>query len=279
MHTHPLKDHVIIITGGGTGLGLAMGMKLADLGASLVLASRSAEHLEAGAAKLREHGARVLTVPCDIREPEAVDALVEHTLEEFGQINGLINNAAGNIACPTAHLSTNAFDAVVGIVLHGTFYCTRAVGKQMLAQKIGGRILSIVTTYAWTGSAFVVPSACAKAGVLAMTQSLAVEWGPYGIRCNAIAPGPFPTDGAWQRLMPDGMEAQMIARNPTRRLGKPEELAELAAFLMSPATDFINGECITIDGGEWLAGAGQFTALEKLSPDEWKNLAQRAKGN
>lgn len=272
------RDKVYVITGGGTGLGRAMGEYLASLGATLVLTSRSADHLESGATAMRAAGApRVVTIPCDIRDPLAVQAMVQSALDQTGRIDGLINNAAGNIACPTEYLSANAFNAVVGIVLHGTFHCTQALGKHWIGAQLPGRVLSVVTTYAWTGSAFVVPSACAKAGVLAMTQSLAVEWGKYGIRLNAVAPGPFPTEGAWQRLFPAGFEAQITERNPTKRLGKPEELARLAAFLLSDAADYINGACITIDGGEWLAGAGQFNELRHLDADGWKLLREQAK--
>lgn len=266
----------ILITGGGTGLGLAMATQLGALGAQLVLTSRNPEHLEAGAATLRAQGTTVHTLPCDIRDPQAVEAMVTEAVQRCGRIDGLINNAAGNIAFPTAQLSANAFQSVVGTVLHGSFFCTQALGKYWIAQQIAGRVLSIVTTYAWTGSAFVVPSACAKAGVLAMTQSLAVEWGRYGIRLNAIAPGAFPTPGAWQRLFPEGFEAQVLERNPTGRLGRPEELADLVAFLMSPQAEYINGACITIDGGEWLAGAGQFNGLRVMSPEDWSRLRQRA---
>lgn len=272
-----LRDQTILITGGGTGLGRAMGECCAQLGATLVLTSRSVDHLEAGADAMRAHGARVETIPCDIRDPQAVTAMVAETIARTGRIDALINNAAGNIACPTEHLSANAFNAVVGIVLGGTFHCTHAVGKHWIDTGRRGRILSIVTTYAWTGSAYVVPSACAKAGVLAMTQSLAVEWGPLGIRVNAIAPGPFPTEGAWKRLLPPGMEATMRRRNPTQRLGDPAELGHLAAFLLSDAADYINGECITIDGGEWLAGAGQFNELRNLTPENWLALREQAK--
>lgn len=273
------KDRVYIITGGGTGLGRAMGERLAQLGAHLVLVSRDAAHLEAGAAAMRAHGARVGAIACDIRKPESVQAMIDEAFTTMGRVDGLINNAAGNIAAPTELLSANAFNAVVGTVLQGSFYCTHALGKRWIAASTRGRVLSIVTTYAWTGSAYVVPSACAKAGVLAMTQSLAVEWGPYGIRLNAIAPGPFPTAGAWQRLMPPGFEQHLTQRNPTRRLGKPEELGDLAAFLLSDAAEYMNGACVTIDGGEWLAGAGQFTALgQHLTRDDWTALQRQAKG-
>ncbi len=272
-----LQDKIIMITGGGTGLGRAMGERMAELGAKLVLFSRNAEHLAEGASAMRAKGTTVLTLPGDVRKYEEVRRAVERTVSEFGRIDGLINNAAGNIAAPTERISANAFNSVVGIVLHGSFNCTHAVGKQMISQQKGGRILSIVTTYAWTGSAYVVPSACAKAGVLAMTRSLAVEWGKYGIRLNAIAPGPFPTKGAWQRLVPPQVGDIMKSRNPVGRVGRHEELANLAAYLLSEQASYINGECVTIDGGEWLAGAGQFNMLGELSSEDWDALERQAR--
>lgn len=271
------KDQTIIITGGGTGLGKSMGVRLAELGANLVLTSRSQEHLDAGAAAMRAKGAQVLTVPCDIRHYEQVEAMVAKTVEHFGAVDGLINNAAGNIASPTERLSPNAFNAVVQIVLHGSYHCTHAVGKWWIANQRKGRVLSVVTTYAWTGSAYVVPSACAKAGVLAMTQSLAVEWGKHGIRLNAVAPGPFPTEGAWKALFPEGFEDVLLAKNPTGRMGDHAELGNLAAYLLSPQADYINGACVTIDGGEWLSGAGQFNMLRMLDEDTWTQLSKRAR--
>jgi NAD(P)-dependent dehydrogenase (short-subunit alcohol dehydrogenase family) len=268
----------ILITGGGTGLGKAFGLHLAGRGANLILTSRSEAHLEAGATAMRAAGAEVVTLPCDLRQPDAVETMIATAFDRAGgTIHGLVNNAAGNIAAPTARLSANAFNAVVATVLHGSYYATHAIGCEWLKRKQTGTVLSIVTTYAWTGSAFVVPSACAKAGVLAMTRSLAVEWGPRGIRLNAIAPGPFPTEGAWKRLMPEELEHEMIARNPCRRMGKPEELAGLVGFLLSDEAAYINGECVTIDGGEWLAGAGQFNALGKLTAEDWATLEKKAR--
>ena len=203
-----LKDKVILITGGGTGLGLSMAKGFAALGAKVAICGRRREVLEKASAGIG--GAYFDT--CDIRKPEEVEKVVNGIYEKFGRIDGLVNNAAGNFVCPTEYLSPNGFDAVVRIVLHGTFHCTQAVAKRWIAEGRGGRVLSICTTYAWTGSAFVVPSVCAKAGVLAMTRSLAVEWGKYGIRLNVIAPGPFPTEQAWENLMPEGFEEKMIAK-------------------------------------------------------------------
>jgi NAD(P)-dependent dehydrogenase (short-subunit alcohol dehydrogenase family) len=197
--------------------------------------------------------------------------------EHYGAVDVLVNNAAGNFASPTERLSHRAVDAVLGIVLHGTFYCTLALGKKWIEQKRGGVMLNILTTYAWTGSAFVVPSAAAKAGVMAMTQSLAVEWAKYGIRMNGIAPGPFPTEGAQSRLSPTGtFMQQAIERVPLKRVGRHEELANLAAFLVSDYSGYINGEVVVIDGGEWLAGAGEFSMLDKLTPEDWDRFAQQA---
>lgn len=264
-----LKDHNILITGGGSGLGRAMALGFAGLGAGIAICGRRREVLESTAAELQKLGGNVFYETCDVREPDQVARVVEGAWKHFGSLHGLVNNAAGNFICPTEHLSPNGFDAVVRIVLHGTFNCTQAVGKRWIAEKSGGRILNICTTYAWTGSAFVVPSVCAKAGVLAMTQSLAVEWGKYGIRLNAVAPGLFKTEGAWKNLMPPGFEGKVAAKNPMHRLGTHEELVNLAAFLMSEGSTYINGDCITIDGGEWIQGGGQFNGLLEMTDKDW----------
>jgi NAD(P)-dependent dehydrogenase (short-subunit alcohol dehydrogenase family) len=256
-----LKDKVIVVTGGGTGLGKSMATRFAELGGKLVLTSRSLDHLEPAAKELREKGGAAIAVPCDVREPESVDGMVQKAVAEFGKIDILINNAAGNFLAQTEKLSANAFRTVVDIVLQGTFNCTLACGKQMIAQKSGGSILSIVTTYAWTGSAYVIPSAAAKAGVLAMMRSLAVEWARHKIRANAIAPGPFPTEGAFSRLIPPGMEDMVsglsVKKIPAGRYGRHDELANLAAYLLADESAYITGECVVIDGGEWLMG-GEF---------------------
>ena len=275
-----LKDRVILITGGGTGLGRAMGERFLQLGATVVIASRREAVLRAAAAEMmRDHGGTVMPIACDVRDPDAVDRMIAMAWDRFGGVDGLVNNAAGNIASPTERLSHRAVDAVLGIVLHGSMYCTLALGKRWLAAGRRGRVLSIVTTYAEGGSAYVVPSAAAKAGVLAMTRSLAVEWGPRGITCNAIAPGPFPTKGAWDRLLPDPtMLEAAIDRIPMRRPGELIELADLAAFLMSDLSQYINGDCITIDGGEKLKGGGQFSWMSQLTPAQWAALEASARG-
>ncbi len=274
-----LRDRRILITGGGTGLGRAMGERFLQLGARVIIASRREALLRTAADEMMAaHGGTVLPIACDVRDPEAVERMVATAWEHFDGIDGLVNNAAGNIASPTERLSHRAVDAVLGIVLHGSLYCTLALGKRWLAANRKGRVLSIVTTYAEGGSAYVVPSAAAKAGVLAMTRSLAVEWGPRGITCNAIAPGPFPTKGAWDRLLPDpSLLDAAIDRIPLRRPGALDELTSLAAFLLSDAAQYINGDCITIDGGEKLKGAGQFAWMGSLTPEQWAALEASAR--
>jgi len=272
-----LKGKTIIVTGGGTGLGRSMGTYFLKLGANLVITSRKLDVLEQTAKEMEaETGGKVLAVACDVRKYEEVENVLQKAIDIFGQVDALLNNAAGNFISPTERLSANAFAAVIDIVLKGSANCSLALGKYWIDKKIPGNILNIVTTYAFTGSAYVVPSACAKGGVLAMTRSLAVEWGRHGIRTNAIAPGPFPTKGAWDKLLPGEMAKKFDFRNrvPLKRVGEHQELANLAAFLVSDFSGYINGEVITIDGGEWLQGAGQFNALEMVPPEMWDSIEQ-----
>ena len=272
-----LKGKTIVVTGGGTGLGKAMGTYFLKLGANLVITSRKLEVLQKTADEMAaETGGQVLAVQCDVRDYEQVENVLAKTIEKFGKVDGLLNNAAGNFISPTERLSANAFSSIIDIVLKGTVNCTLAFGKHWIAAKQPATVLNIVTTYAFTGSAYVVPSACAKGGVLAMTRSLAVEWGKYGIRTNAIAPGPFPTKGAWDRLLPGDLAEKFDFKNrvPLKRVGDNQELANLAAFLISDFSSYINGEVITIDGGEWLQGAGQMNGLEAIPNEMWDMLEQ-----
>ena len=271
-----LKKKIIIITGGGTGLGKSMAQRFGELGANLVITSRKLEVLEETAEELRTSGANVLPLQCDVRKPDEVEEMISRAVGEFGAVDVLVNNAAGNFISPTERLSPGGFKVIVDIVLNGTFNCTLSAGKEMIKND-GGVILNIITTYAWTGSGYVVSSACAKAGVLAMTRSLAVEWAKYGIRTNAIAPGPFPTEGAWKRLVVPGLgiENKMKKRIPLKRFGEQRELADLATFLISDGAGYINGEVVTIDGGEWLKGAGQFNDLDKVPSSAWKLISKR----
>jgi len=273
-----LKDKVVLITGGATGLGRAMGEQFLELGAKLAIASRREDTLRTAAEELSIHGGEVFYKVTDVRDPVQIHDLVEAVEQRFGRIDCLVNNAAGNFISPTERLSPRAVDAVLNIVLHGTFYTTLEVGKRWINQGHQGTMLNIVTTYASTGSAFVVPSAAAKAGVLALTRSLAVEWARYGIRQVAIAPGPFPTEGATSRLMPTPeIEQQMLNRIPLRRVGNKEELAHLAAYLISDYAGYINGEVVTIDGGEWLQGAGEFNDLLEITEEQWDTLAEQTR--
>lgn len=273
-----LKDKVVLITGGATGLGRAMGAQFLDLGAKLAIASRREETLKKTAEELSVNGNNVFYKVTDVRDPVQIHDLVEAVEQQFGRIDVLVNNAAGNFISPTERLSPRAVDAILNIVLHGTMYTTLEVGKRWIEQRHPGTMLNIVTTYASTGSAFVVPSAAAKAGVLALTRSLAVEWARHGIRQVAIAPGPFPTDGATSRLMPTpDIEEKMIHRIPLRRVGNQEELAHLAAYLISDFAGYINGEVVTIDGGEWLQGAGEFNDLLEITEEQWDVLAEKTR--
>jgi NAD(P)-dependent dehydrogenase (short-subunit alcohol dehydrogenase family) len=275
-----LKGKRILVTGGGTGLGYSMGHRFLELGAELVICGRREEVLKEAADKLMaETGGKVETHGCDIRDAEAVDKMIA-AIWENGPLDSLVNNAAGNFISRTEDLSPRAVDAVLNIVLHGSAYATLACGKRWLKEGRKASVLSIVTTYAWTGSAYVVPSAMAKAGVLAMTKSLAVEWGPKGIRTCAIVPGPFPTPGAWERLMPKerGGNEDIAKAIPLRRVGEHIELANLAAFLVSDGAAYINGDAVVIDGGKMLqsgGGGANTAAMLDWSDAQWEAIRPR----
>ncbi|GAC1627484.1 MAG: SDR family oxidoreductase [Candidatus Acidiferrum sp.] len=275
-----LKDRAIFLTGGGTGLGRSMALHFATLGARLFIVGRREGPLKETCSAIQSAGGNAMFATCDVRDCAAVEAAAT-AAEQLGPIDTVVNNAAGNFMARTEKLSSNAFSTVVSIVLNGTFNCTQVFAKRWIEEKTGGNVLNITTTYAATnsGSGFVVPSACAKAGVLAMTTSLAVEWSKYRIRLNAIAPGPFPTEGAWSRLMASKQfEDHAREKNPMKRFGKHEELTNLAAFLLSDMAQYINGECVVIDGGQWLRGAGEFNDLLMLPDASWEAMeSARAK--
>ena len=267
-----LKDKVILVTGGGSGLGKSMVKYFLDLGANVIITSRREKLLNEVAKEFNsKYNSEVFPVSCDVRNIDQVEKVIDKSFKKFGKIDCLLNNAAGNFISPTERLSTRAFDAVIDIVLKGTINFSLTLGKRWINNKNEGNILNIVTTYSWTGSGYVVPSACAKAGVLSMTRSLAVEWAKYKIRSNAIAPGPFPTKGAWERLLPGDLKEKFdpSKKVPVGRVGEHQELANLAAYLVSDYSAYINGEVITIDGAEWLKGAGQFNHLEMVSDQMW----------
>ncbi len=284
MHTtgmlkeNSLKDTTIIVTGGGTGLGKSMTKYFIELGANVVITSRKLDVLEQTASELNENSnGTVFPIACDVRKHNEVKHVLQECVSQFGEINGLVNNAAGNFISPTEKLSVKGFDVIVDIVLKGTYNFSLLLGQDWIEKSQKGTVLNIVTTYAWTGSGFVTPSACAKGGVLALTRSLAAEWGKYGIRTNAIAPGPFPTEGAWSRLFPKVMQkiVDPKKRIPLKRYGEHQELANLAAYLMSDYSAYINGDVITIDGGEWLHNAGEFNWLDKIPKKMWSLFSKR----
>jgi len=271
-----LKGKRILITGGGTGLGKAMARRFMGLGANIYICGRRAEILSATESELKRIGGTIRALPCDVRKAEAVDTLI-NTIWKDGPLDGLVNNAAGNFLARTENLSVGAFEAVIGIVLMGTIHATLACGRRWLSASLPATVLNISATYAPTGSAYVVPSATAKAGMEAFMRSLAVEWGNRGIRMNAIAPGPIPTEGAFSRLLPrPELEDVAQKRIPANRFGTVDELADLAAFLMSDHSSYINGEVIRMDGGELLQGAGEFTQLGRLlREEEWETFKAR----
>ena len=267
-----LEDKVILVTGGGSGLGKSMVKYFLELGANVIITSRREQLLNDVAKEFNaQYSSEVFPIACDVRKIDEVEKVIEESYNKFGKVDCLVNNAAGNFISPTERLSTRAFDAVIDIVLKGTVNFTLTLGKKWIKEKKNGNILNIVTTYSWTGSGYVVPSACAKAGVLSMTRSLAVEWAKYKIRSNAIAPGPFPTKGAWERLLPGDLKEKFdpSKKVPVGRVGEHQELSNLAAYLLSDFSSYINGEVITIDGAEWLKGAGQFNHLDMITDQMW----------
>jgi NAD(P)-dependent dehydrogenase (short-subunit alcohol dehydrogenase family) len=275
-----LKGKVILVTGGGTGLGKSMAGYFCQLGAKLIISSRKEEVINATATEFKEEmGAEVLALPSDVRDYKALEEMFQKGISHFGRVDAVVNNAAANFISPTERLSPNAFHTILDIVLKGTANMTLVAGKHWIKENHKGNFLNIVTTYAFTGSGYVVPSAAAKAGVLAITRSLAVEWAKYGIRSNAIAPGPFPTEGAWSRLLPETFAEKFdpAKRVPLGRVGGHQELANLAAFLLTEETGFINGEVITIDGGEWLKGAGEFNAFDQVPQELWDQMSAMRK--
>ncbi len=270
-----LRGKTAWITGGGTGLGKAMALRFGELGASVAVSGRRPDPLEQVCSEIVSAGGHAAFATGDVRRSAEVDEAYATLTDSLGPLDALVNNAAGNFLCPAEDLSDNAFSAVVDIVLKGTFHCTRTAGRGWIEGKRRGAVLNIVTPYAWTGSAYVMPSAAAKAGVLAMTRSLTAEWARHDIRLNAIAPGPIPTEGAFSRLMPsEEMLKSVEAKIPAGRLGRPDELAELAAFLLSDAADWIRGEVVTLDGGEWIRRAGSFNDLVDLPPQMWEKLSR-----
>ena len=267
-----LKNKRILVTGGGTGLGKEMASHYAEHGAELYICGRRLNVLEETANELKEKfNAKVHFETLDIRASKDVDDYIERIFED-GPLDGLVNNAAGNFISPTKDLSHKGFDAIANIVFHGTFYITHSVGRRWIELGHRGSIISILTTWVWTGSPYVVPSAMSKSGLNAMTQSLAAEWGKYNIKVNAIAPGPFPTKGAWDRLNPGGNDEGSMGSVPLGRVGEMVELQNLATFLMADGCDYLTGQTIGIDGAQYLTGGGTFSALDKLSDDDWEQM-------
>ena len=275
-----LKNKVVLITGGGTGLGKSMGKYFMELGAHLIITSRKQDILDKTADECEAYSGKIFPVSADVRESKDVKRGIQASLEKFGKVDVLVNNAAGNFISPTERLSTKAFDVIVDIVLKGTYNYSLLLGKHWIENKHPGVILNIVTTYAWTGSGFVAPSAAAKGGVLALTRSLAAEWVKYNIRSNAIAPGPFPTKGAWDRLFPKPISKFFNFEKtlPMKRYGNHQELANLAAYMVSDYAGYMNGEVVTLDSGEWIKNAGQFNKLDKIPKKAWGLIERAVRG-
>ena len=275
-----LEGKTILITGGGTGLGKSMARYYLELGANLIIASRKLDIINNTVKELKKDTSSdaIIGLQCDVRDYTSVENTIKEGISKFGEINGLVNNAAGNFVSPTERLSNKAFDVITDIVLKGSYNCSLALGKYWIEKEIKATVLNIVTTYSWTGSGYVVPSACAKAGVLALTRSLASEWAKYGIRTNAIAPGPFPTQGAFSRLFPENLakEIDPLKRIPLKRFGEHQELTNLAAYLMSEFSAYINGEVVTIDGGEWIYNAGEFNTFDNIPKNMWIKLKSKS---
>jgi NAD(P)-dependent dehydrogenase (short-subunit alcohol dehydrogenase family) len=274
-----LKGKRILVTGGGTGLGREFAAQFLAVGATVHICGRRKGVLgETAAALTAQHGGTVRTHAVDIRDAAAVDAMVQAVWDDGGALDALVNNAAGNFISRTEDLSPRGFDAIANIVLHGTFYVTQAVGKRWIAGGHRGSVVSILTTWVWTGSPYVVPSAMSKAGVQVMTQSLAVEWAKHGIRLNAIAPGPFPTEGMGARLNPgQTVEERGAARNPTGRIGRMEEIRNLATFLVADGCDWLTGQTIALDGAAHLASPGGFFDLRAWSDADWQRAREMIK--
>ena len=267
-----LKNKRILVTGGGTGLGKEMATHYAEHGADIFICGRRENVLKDTAAEIEDkYDVKVSYESLDIRASQDVDSYIQRIFDE-GPLDGLVNNAAGNFISPTKDLSHKGFDAIANIVFHGTFYMTQSVGKRWIESNHKGSIISILATWVWTGSPYVVPSAMSKSGLNAMTQSLAAEWGQYGIKVNAIAPGPFPTKGAWERLNPNGEDGSVMGDNPMGRVGEMKELQNLATFLMAGGCEYLTGQTIAIDGAQYLTGGGTFSNLSKLSEDDWEQM-------
>jgi len=267
-----LKDKRILVTGGGTGLGKEMASHFAKHGAELYICGRRENVLKDTADEIiSKYDAKVHYQTLDIRASKDVEDYIQSIFDN-APLDGLVNNAAGNFISPTKDLSHKGFDAIANIVFHGTFYITHSVGKRWIEHSHKGSIVNILATWVWTGSPYVVPSAMSKSGIHAMTQSLAAEWGKYGIKVNGIAPGPFPTKGAWERLNPDNNDDGMMSTVPVGRVGQMIELQNLATFLMADGCDYLTGQTIGLDGAQYLTGGGTFSQLDKLSDEDWENM-------